>query len=1095
MYTELAAKKIIAEPNRCYFSENIAGGTDETTAKVEDCVQRSDHRVLHSCMYSRQAFFDRYAPVLPKLPELTPRNCLQPAVRWMTFKTQTYHAFPEQTLKPKVQLVYTAKQGQIPRSVEIDRRMHYFNSQNIADLFKDAGFEMWQLIPVHDLRKLLTIEERRDIFSMTFSNLPIQWFDDFDFGIMRPEDWLDLGNVNGARYPVPAMAILPNLVQSDPNENEKEIDRRNNIYKWTMVSVRDYDSAMSRWLVTDLDSEKSYQIPRLFMMFLAENPKLFVKRTQYAWNLRLNSEKHIKLNCILNCMNFRGFPVPKKRVLQQILRLIRPAMKIHRNFNVELAEDLENEIIFDYQRTMARIYLEVNIQRDSSQYTNIQLPENEDLYGNKKPFSDALNKIEDFENAYDWLRINTIFCLGAVILAMDHVIEESAIVSKMNFYTLSFSKTASLLDFYSVQEHTSTTTLTYINTFWIENVSALICMSIRSIGKGWFDLNESSWSIYLFSKMYRFMQLVKFRMQNALRDLVESSIRMFTNLLCRPCECFLHLSHEFEWCEDVIKSPFLPGTLHVFYMFLNINESGPFYSTDPDEFEPAMLKLFDEPIIESHIVHRIDSRVMTNLIYSNDLYLSSVGLLENVVANARSLLLLCYRTAKIPLKAYLAQYVKHTKFFLLDSKMYLRTFKSDNKSPQEYQDEISMHLRMKANLEVTLPCSIQIGPFLIQVEPLKVYLVTKRAELASRLLEMLTEKLKDETSLIVGEYMNIIKILSERPISIERIFEIHEWMETLPDTIAEFENQMKLKLFEYEILDYFWHVLPNEDFKIKWNALAGPFRCSKQMIVTREMFEEETERFQKQQIGDLATFDEKVEALNMSVSQFSSQFDTAKVTEIAIDIKKLWKTIVETSEIGRTLNRRQVLFELPEIDLNGIVQLQASFAPYKTLWVTAADFQKWEEAWFGNPLATIVPDSISLSVKEYKEALLMCVTEFAELQKVQDVALHFVRCIEAFEPKLEVLTWIKNPAWIVVHWQEFCKVTGLEIKVTPAMNFEYCMEKGIMKFYDEVRDISDGATRNRAKLEAEIEAAERAKREAEEEIERRKNSRRGRKLL
>lgn len=1092
-HPESAVTKFSVEPNRCYFSEVVAGCHDEQISVVEIREKNPDHRVLHKRMYTRHAFFDKYAPILPKLSEAIPNNSLQPAIRWKSFKTRMANSFLVQTLKPKVQLVYTAIQGQIPRSVEIERRLRYFNSHNIEDVFKDAGLEMWQLLPVHELRKLLTVEERNDIFSMRFSKLPIQWFDDFDFGIMLPEDWLNLGMLDGKRHPVPAIAFLPNVMQTNILY-ENETDRRNNTYKWTMVTVLDYDSASARWLITDLESEKTHRIPRLFMMFLAESPMLFVKRTQHAMASRLNAEKYIKFNCILNCLNLMCFPMPKKRMLQRVFTLIRPAIKGCHIGNNILIENLENEIVLDYQRTMARIYLEIHIRRAPSKFTNILLPENEDQYGKKEPFSDELSQIENFEKSFNWLRINTIFCLSAVVMAMDHVIQECAIVSKMKFYTLSFSKTASLLDFYTVQEHTSTTTLTYITSFWIENVSGLICMSLRSIGKGWFDLNESKWNIYLCAKMHRFMELVKYRMQNALRNLLEGSIQMFTNLLCRPCECFLHLSENFKWGADVITSPFQPGTLHVFYMLLNIDENGPFYSTDPDEFEPTMLKLFDEPIIESHYVHRIDSRVMNSLIFAKDLYLSSVGLLEKVVADARELLILCYRTARIPLKAYLAQYVIHTKFFLMDSKVYLRNFKSANKSPQDYQDEISMHLRMKANLEATLPCSIQIGPFLIQVEPLKVYLVTKRAELASRLLEQLTEKLKDETSLIVGEYTNIIKILSERPISIERIFETREWMETLPDTIAEFESQMKLKLFEYEILDYFWHALPNEDFKIKWNALAGPFRCMKQMTVTREMFEEETERFQKQQIGDLGTFDEKVEALNMSVSQFSSQFDTSKVTEIAIDIKKLWKSIVETSELGTTLNRRQLLFELPEMDLNGIVQLQGSFAPYKTLWVTAADFQKWEEAWFGNPLSTVIPDSISLSVKEYKDALVKCVAEFAELRKVQEVALYFVHCIEEFEPKLEVLTWIKNPAWIVVHWQELCKVTGLEIKVTPAMNFEYCMEKGIMKFYDEVRDISDGATRNRAKLEAELEAADRAKREAEEEIERRKNSRRGRKL-
>lgn len=305
---------------------------------------------------------------------------------------------------------------------------------------------------------------------------------------------------------------------------------------------------------------------------------------------------------------------------------------------------------------------------------------------------------------------------------------------------------------------------------------------------------------------------------------------------------------------------------------------------------------------------------------------------------------------------------------------------------------------------------------------------------------------------------------------------------------------MRLKLFEYDILDYFWTPLPNEDFKVKWNALAGPMKCYKQMVSTREMFEEETERFLKQQTADLQTYDEKVEALNMTVSQFSSQYDTAKTTEISIDIKKLWKQITETMELGRVLNKRQNLFENPEIDLTPIVQLRDSFAPYKTLWVTGADFLKWEEAWVGNPLPNVVVENIRVAVADYMAAIVECIGIFAELPKVQQVALYFQERIRHFEPVIDVMDWIKNPAWIMFHWQELTKTTGLEIKFSTGMNFEYCMSKGIMKFYDEVRDLSESATKNKDILEAAMADEERLKREAEEEIIARKNRRRGRKL-
>lgn len=306
---------------------------------------------------------------------------------------------------------------------------------------------------------------------------------------------------------------------------------------------------------------------------------------------------------------------------------------------------------------------------------------------------------------------------------------------------------------------------------------------------------------------------------------------------------------------------------------------------------------------------------------------------------------------------------------------------------------------------------------------------------------------------------------------------------------------MRLKLFEYEILDFFWIALPNEDFKVKWTALAGPLKIQKQIVSTREMFEEETERFTKQQSSDLVLYDERVEGLNMTISQFATQSDTSKTTEISIEIKKLWKQINETMDLGRLLNKRQALFENPPIDLKPMIQLLDSFTPYKTLWVTGADFIKSEEAWLGNPLPNVAPELIRVAMAEYIEANDSCVLTFNELPKVQAAAYYFKTRLNEFMPIIDIIEWIKNPAWILVHWQELCKTTEMEIKFSVTMNMEYLLGKGIAKFYDTVRDISLSATKNQHILEAAEREAERLRLEEEQAILDRKNRRRGRKLV
>lgn len=71
-----------------------------------------------------------------------------------------------------------------------------------------------------------------------------------------------------------------------------------------------------------------------------------------------------------------------------------------------------------------------------------------------------------------------------------------------------------------------------------------------------------------------------------------------------------------------------------------------------------------------------------------------------------------------------------------------RHYKDEQHSPAEFKEEISYHYKMKWNLEMTLPASIIIGPFNIITEPLKQFLVNKRQEICTKLLEVLTAMMK-----------------------------------------------------------------------------------------------------------------------------------------------------------------------------------------------------------------------------------------------------------------------------------------------------------------------------------------------------------------
>lgn len=65
--------------------------------------------------------------------------------------------------------------------------------------------------------------------------------------------------------------------------------------------------------------------------------------------------------------------------------------------------------------------------------------------------------------------------------------------------------------------------------------------SFKDVGKGWYNLAESNFEAYRFSKLRRFLALVRFGMEDTLRFLVEGSITKFVAFMqvCRAA-CAWH---------------------------------------------------------------------------------------------------------------------------------------------------------------------------------------------------------------------------------------------------------------------------------------------------------------------------------------------------------------------------------------------------------------------------------------------------------------------------------------------------------------------------------------------------------------------------
>ncbi|RZC18431.1 DHC N2 and/or AAA 6 domain containing protein, partial [Asbolus verrucosus] len=670
------------------------------------------------------------------------------------------------------------------------------------------------------------------------------------------------------------------------------------------------------------------------------------------------------------------------------------------------------------------------------------------------------NKV-DFVRMCDYFKWMNIYVLPEIYRSMYFVVGECLKIEQMSLFTNNYGiKHITLEEFDAVQSQATNNCIKHLQGYWVETVVFNIRMCLGDIGKGWFDTNVYRYEIYEVSKLKRFMELVKFRMQYTLRILVLNSIEMFIDLVETPCLPCLEVEQDFVWGSNLLESPFVSKKASaIFIVQMRMDEQAAYYSTNLELFQKILLKLYDTALALTHKVKQVHPFLLNHLNFPADLHLSSLGLLADEVVDVRERLLLAYEKSLIPLRAFAKEFDVHLELFTLDVKVYIETYKEEQHTASEVKEEVSFHYRMKANLEATLPATIIVGPFFVTIEQLRSFLINKRQEIATKLLEMFCARMKKCIEDVLEEYNTIMDKLGEKPDSIERVFDIRDWMETIPMLVRTQEDLVRRYMIEYDVLEHFWYALPQEDFENKWEAIGWPYRINKQIIETTNYLKDEEEKFYKIQLNDEYTLQEKIEALTAQVVQMSKQKDFSKTHEIAVDMRRLWKAMKEAQEQGQLLNQRQKLFGTPVVPFENLLKLIKEFEPYKTLWITASDWLRSHEMWMDNPLINVDGEAIDRLVTDMFKTIVKSIRVFAEIEAVQEVAITVKNQIDEFKPLIPLLQSLRNPGMRQRHWDEFKDETGINIVWMPTTTFKDCLDLGVAEFSDKLVSIADNATK------------------------------------
>lgn len=883
-----------------------------------------------------------------------------------------------------------------------------------------------------------------------------------------------------------------------------------------------FNEMTSKWQVKKISNSRCYEVPRVYLMFIEEKPMMFAQRIHKAIEFRDECEKCLRFEAVVDHISLSHIPKTPQRIRDRV----RDSLLHHRRFNEKTykmgwIELFEWEYCMLYQRMQAREeFLKFVKMEPHSSFTSIQLPTMDKKLENVSRLPSLLCRLGrnycaaqkssttkmTFEQSRKDFQRMWLYCCPQAIKIMDIVNNNCDSVTRMSLFhiqTLSSMNEMmrvifNLNEFVDAHKRKLLEISSFFQKEWIEFIVEKIKFCLHyseplKVGRrGWFDTEVRDWYVFKNSKLFRLIELVKIRMQIALRDAVRFSTRAFVKQLCEPCEKLLTLTENFVWGNNLVSSQF-HSSQPIFWLEIVFDESNePIFSThNLDDFRVNIVKIFESTILASHEVPHFDPYLVEALKFDQSLRLSSIGIHDEEIQSHMQQLEMCYRVCLRPLKAYVREFKRFSEFREMSVGDFMD--RMEKLSGSMVQKEMARQLQSIDEIRQTVPTSIVIGPFEVRVERIREELIVKHKTLHESLLKMFIKRIETSLSEINLEFVSIHNKLTRDVESVEEIVATRNWIPSIEEEVEKLSKRLDdISFDDIDILGELFIPLRNEIFALYVQNRLMPLNIMSSMEEVEARLTFEFEQFRKLQMTHQVNFLEKIEYLEKEVEIYSA---TKHADDKVGNIEKLWNITDDLRKFGEMLNNRQKIFNQPEIDMTPMYILVERLAPYHDFFVTTSHFLQSMKKW----TKTLPLSKVDVSI--FEEEMKRCENVVNESRKHFDgdeemtilIEKTSSMAVEDARTMLDILHDLTNPDLDKEHFELMSKKFSSAITLSPELTLHSFALQGRFKLNEKdkariIRDVSQAATSARITRDKEKEETERKFKE-EVEIMKKKKSR------
>ena len=874
---------------------------------------------------------------------------------------------------------------------------------------------------------------------------PVEAFDDPEYELRQPSAWLSASPTLGQYLAA--------------NGDGTPIVRP--------CSLTAYDADVGVYKGTDADNGMPISVPRVLLLFDGEDVALFKARLASALSRRDEALKHLQYQlCVRDMPTSKGDVVLPLDKIDRILQLVfnTDAMKTGNVDSSELLKEVYtdfvqvvNGLVFDYKSAQAAGTGEaVAVAPPPKALAPVPEMGQKTIPAHARLSADSTGQFASMAHV----------SLPEAISAMTKITGECEEMRQFDLFSTDFLASVTLESFEETQiERFCELQMALCSTS--ATVASHIRFALYHVEATWKSAHEMGFTI-----------MVNKRLQDALRDLVESGLQKYRAFVDSLCPKLVQVNAIDEVIvkesEDARTGPPL---LTVQMVLVDVEEKGeeePTASAEGEENEgdsapPEDGEAADEPNPEDQaevppakpkkltikfdtstadikaaflnmydqVMGVVQEIPQVELPYSREeafdlrmkndgsmpiFFLGAPQIEEALIQSVRGHIDSKITDAIAPLEQFLKLFEPYIPFIQLDVKEFVAKLGSDEtKSLDDLRAEIDYHREQQDMILNTMPTSVKFAGLVeVHCDAIRNYIAAKHGEVAAQIMQHLTADAQGKTDSICAAFAEMLETVNKGLPDIEAVTARRDYLSELPKLVEEQQEAIDAITAIKDELEACQCGISDEAFFQIYEAISWPVTILRAGQEKTPELDKKQEDFFGVMEGEQLTFAKDLKRVAARVKEFSAHTDLAKVQEVSAEAKEIAESLAQLLAQTKSFKSRSILFGVEAEDYEELNKTIKDFEPYQSLWVTADVWIKRKKEWLDGGFLEIDAEDLEAVVQESFKTMFKQARFFAQkdIAGCAEVASTLRDEIEEFKPCVPVAKALRNPGMRDRHWAE-----------------------------------------------------------------------------